>query len=285
MRYGVTLGNMGPCGDPRVIADLAVEVEDAGWDALFIADCVYIAHNGPTPTCDPWIALAAAAARTQRIRLGTMVTPLARRRPWKVARETVSLDRLSGGRLILPVGLGTLDDRGFGGVGEATGTKERAELLDEALAIIAGLWSGKPFGFEGTHYHVEEMQFLPPPMQQPRIPVWVVGAWPRERSLRRALRWDGLLPNVLNPDGTHGELTPERIRDMAIYVAAHRDPGTPFDIVVEGSTPADDPAHAADVVRPYADAGATWWLDAFWHALDDVDGIRRRIAAGRPRVA
>src|SRR6185437_8645693 len=132
---------------------------------------------------------AAMALRTTRVRLGAIISPLSRRRPWKVARETVSLDNLSDGRLILPVGLGALDDGGFGKVGEPTERKTRAELLDESLAILTGLWSGQPFSFSGKHYHLDEMTFTPPPIQRPRIPIWVVGAWPSERSMRRAIRY------------------------------------------------------------------------------------------------
>src|SRR3712207_9376759 len=134
----------------------------------------------------------------------------------------MTLDHLSGGRLVLPVGLGALDDGGFSKVGEPTDRKVRAQLLDESLEILTGLWSGEPFGYRGEHYRLEEMTFLPPPVQTPRIPIWVVGGWPRPKSMARTLRYDGLLPNKLNPDGTFGEVTPNDVREMAAYVAAHR---------------------------------------------------------------
>ncbi|HUS14469.1 MAG TPA: LLM class flavin-dependent oxidoreductase, partial [Chloroflexia bacterium] len=205
MQYGFVI----PGGDVRTLPDLAADAEAAGWDGVFIPDCIAI-EGAPHPEnfgFDPWVVLAAMAMRTERVRLGPMITPVSRRRPWKLARETATVDHLSNGRLILPVGLGALDDSGFGKVGEATDRKTRAALLDEGLAIMAGLWSGKPFEFTGAHYRVEETTFLPPPVQRPRIPVWVVAAWPRPISMHRALRWDGLLPNKMMPDGTMGEVT------------------------------------------------------------------------------
>ena len=233
---------------------------------------------------DPWVTMAAMAMRTQRVRLGAIVSPLSRRRPWKVARETVSLDHLSGGRLIVPVGLGALDDGGFGKVSEPTDRKTRAELLDESLAILTGLWSGEPFQYEGKHYHLDTMTFLPKPVQSPRIPIWVVAMWPSERSMQRALRFDGLLPNVRDANGGPRDVTPDDIREMAAYVAERRNQPTPFDIVMEGETPGDDPAQAAAIVRPFAEAGATWWNESRWGAMSDVELVRTRIQQGPPRI-
>src|SRR5438270_870453 len=192
------------------------------------------------PVFDPWIVLAAMAMRTKRVRIGTMLTAPSRRRPWKLARETVTLDQLSHGRLILPVGLGALEDGGFSKVGEVTDRRQRAELLDESLEILTGLWSGKPFSFQGNHYHVEEMTFLPPPVQSPRIPIWVVGAWPGQKSMQRALRYDGLLPSKITGGDEPAAITAEDIRAMKAYIDAHRSPSTPFDIVQEGETPGED---------------------------------------------
>jgi hypothetical protein len=276
VQYGFVIPN----GDIHTIVELAGEAEEAGWDAVFYWDGICI--EGAGPMYDPWVVLAAMAVRTRRVRLGAMLTPLSRRRPWKVARETVSVDHLSGGRLILPVGLGALDDGGFGKVGEPTDRKTRAELLDESLEILTGLWSGRPFSYQGRHYHLDEMTFLPPPVQSPRIPIWVVGAWPREKSMRRVLRYDGLLPNKITPDGSIGEIEPADIREMAAYVAAHRAATTPFDIVMEGRTPGDDPGKAAEEVRRWADAGATWWLEAMWTAPNTPDDVRTRIRQGPP---
>jgi hypothetical protein len=289
MRYGFVI----PGGDVHEVIALAREAESAGWDGIFIPDCIAIdsALDPDAPGFDPWVTLAAIATQTERVRLGTMITPLSRRRPWKLARETATLDRLSRGRLVLPVGLGALDDGGFGKVGEATDRTTRAELLDESLEIITGLWSGRPFRFEGKHYRLEEMTFQPAPVQSPRIPIWVVGAWPRMRSMRRVLRWDGLLPNKLSEDGSQAEVTREDIRAMRAYVDEHRAAAIPFDIVMEGETPGDDPATAAGIVGPFREAGATWWLESMWSPRvaregwpGAVEGARQRIRQGPPRV-
>jgi alkanesulfonate monooxygenase SsuD/methylene tetrahydromethanopterin reductase-like flavin-dependent oxidoreductase (luciferase family) len=277
MRYGFII----PGGDIHTVADLAAEAEAAGWDAAFYWDGINIQDM---PMYDPWVTMAAMALRTQHVRLGAIVSPLSRRRPWKLARETVSLDHLSGGRLIVPVGLGALDDGGFGKVGEPTDRKTRAELLDESLAILTGLWSGEPFQYDGKHYHLDTMTFLPKPVQSPRIPIWVVAMWPSERSMQRALRYDGLLPNVRGADGAPRDVTPDDIREMAAYVAERRNQSTPFDIVMEGETPGDDPAQAAAIVRPFAEAGATWWNESRWGAMSDVELVRMRIQQGPPRI-
>jgi alkanesulfonate monooxygenase SsuD/methylene tetrahydromethanopterin reductase-like flavin-dependent oxidoreductase (luciferase family) len=261
-------------GDPRTAADLAAEVEAAGWDGAFYWDGIAI---GEVEAYDPWVVMAGMALRTERVRLGAIVTPPSRRRPWKLARETMTLDHLSGGRLVVPVGLGTLDDGAFGNVGEPTDARTRGELLDESLEILEGLWSGQPFAHAGRHYRFGPMTFAPTPVQTPRIPIWVVGAWPHERSMRRVLRYDGIVTQTDRP---------EDIRAIAEYIARERparlgDP--PFEIVVQGRTSPDD-ADAAAVVRPFAEAGATWWIDADWDG-PTVGSLRRRIQAGPPRVA
>jgi alkanesulfonate monooxygenase SsuD/methylene tetrahydromethanopterin reductase-like flavin-dependent oxidoreductase (luciferase family) len=269
MKYGFIVTT----GDPRTVADLAAEAEAAGWDGVFYWDGIAI---GEGDTYDPWIVMAAMAMRTERVRLGAIVTPPSRRRPWKLARETMTLDRLSGGRLVVPVGLGALDDGAFGNVGEPTDARTRAELLDESLDILQGLWSGKPFAFAGRHYGFGPMTFAPPPIQTPRIPIWVVGAWPHERSMRRVLRFDGIVTQTERP---------EDVRAIAEYVARERPPklrDRPFEIVAQGKTRPDD-ADATAVVRRFHDAGATWWIDADWEGATD-ESLRRRILAGPPRL-
>jgi hypothetical protein len=275
MKFGFVL----PRGDARTAAEFAHEAEAAGWDGFFVWEPVW--------GVDAWVSLTAAAMRTERIRLGTMITPLSRMRPWKLASETATLDNLSNGRVILAVGLGAIES-GFEAFGEVTERKRRAELLDEGLDILTGLWAGQPFNYQGKHYTIQETDFYPPapPVQKPRIPIWVVGAWPSRKSMGRALRFDGLLPNVLGEDGKvrMGVATPDEIRAMKNYIQANRDPGTPFDIVVEGETPGDDPVNAAAVVRPYAETGATWWIEALWTA-PDLDPVLRRIQQGPPALA
>ncbi|MFL5778224.1 MAG: LLM class flavin-dependent oxidoreductase [Chloroflexota bacterium] len=269
MRFGIIVN----AGDSREMAELAAEAEAAGWDGVFYFDAIAI---GDWEMYDPWIVLAAMAMRTERVRLGLIVAAPSRRRPWKLARETATLDRLSRGRLVLPVGLGTLDDEGFGNVGEPTEARTRAELLDETLAILDGLWSGEPFGFEGRHYRFEPMTFRPRPVQRPRIPIWVVGAWPHERSMRRVVRWDGIVTQTEDVD---------EIRAIGEYVERERATelhDRPFEIVVQGRTPGHDTTADAETVRPYAEAGGTWWVEADW-GEPTVDSVRRRIQAGPPK--
>jgi hypothetical protein len=256
MKYGFVL----PRGDARSAADFAFEAEAAGWDGFFVWEPVW--------GIDAWVCLTAAAMRTERIRLGTMLTLVSRMRPWKLASETATLDNLSGGRVILAVGLGALDT-GFAEFGEATDRKQRAELMDEGLEILTGLWLGQPFNYQGKHYKIQETKFYPPPppVQQPRIPIWVVGAWPRRKSMQRVMRYDGLLPAVMDENGKvqMGSPEPDDIRQMKAYIDANRTMNTPYDIVVEGETPGDDPQKGAEIVRPYFEAGATWWIEALWN--------------------
>jgi alkanesulfonate monooxygenase SsuD/methylene tetrahydromethanopterin reductase-like flavin-dependent oxidoreductase (luciferase family) len=277
MHYGVII----TAGDPATVADLAAEAEAAGWDGVFYFDAIAI---GSMELYDPWVILAAVAQRTGRVRIGSIITPPARRRPWKLARETMTLDRLSGGRLVLPVGLGVLDDAGFGSVGEPTDIRIRAELLDETLDILVGLWSGRPFRFSGRHYSFDEMTFLPTPIQQPRVPIWVVGVWPRERSMRRAIRWDGIIPQAHDEHGHPADLRPDDVRAIAAYASRERpasERGRPFEIIAQGTSSATDRDAAAATIKPWADAGATWWIEADWQDAT-VESLRRRINAGPP---
>ncbi len=272
MRYGFVF----PGGDAPAALRFGVEAEQAGWDGFFMWEPVW--------GIDPWVTLAAVAARTQRIRLGTMLTPVSRRRPWKLASETATLDALSDGRVILAAGLGA-PETGFANFGEVTDRRIRAELLDEGLEIVTGLWRGQPFNYAGKHYQVQEATFAPPPLpvQQPRIPIWVVGAWPREKSMQRVLRYDGLLPNIMDAEGPHDRVTPQQVAAMKAYVAERRTLTTPFDIVVQGRTPGDDAEAAQAQVRPLAEAGATWWIEAIWDA-PDLDAVLARLRQGPPRV-
>ena len=272
-----------PFGDARMAADMASLAEQHGWDGFFVWEPVW--GN------DAWVMLTAAAMRTERIRLGTMLTPLSRMKPWKLASETATLDNLSGGRVTLAVGLGA-PDTGWEAFGEITDRRTRAELLDEGLDVLTGLWKGQPYAYEGKHYHVKPTDFMvpAPPVQQPRIPIWVVGAWPYPKSMARALRYDGLIPSMFGDDGKAMQATPEALREMLAYVEANRpaeNKGQPFDIIVEGVTPGDDPAKAAEIVRPWVEAGATWWIEALWNLGeqgDPVELMKQRISQGPPRV-
>lgn len=276
MKFGFVL----PKGDARIAAQFARLAEGSGWDGFFVWEPVW--------GIDAWVCLSAAAMVTERVRLGTLLTPLSRMRPWKLASETATLDNLSNGRLILSVGLGAVDT-GFADFGEITDRKTRAELLDEGLEILTGLWSGVPYQHSGVHYRVnlkeDFFQLPPPPVQKPRIPIWVVGAWPRQKSMQRALRYDGLLPNVMGEDGKvrMSPPTAEEIRQMKEYISAHRAQDTPFDIIVEGQTPGDDPKSAAEIVNPYREAGATWWIEALWDVQEEHE-VLARIQQGPPHI-
>src|SRR5215471_13296600 len=222
MRYGLSLPNGGVCGDARFLAELGCLAEEAGWDGVFVEDYIVHQSDGAVPTSDPWIALAAMAVGTRRVRLGTSVTPLSRRRPWKVAREAVAVDQLSNGRFILGVGSGDAGEGGFSRVNEAKSAQERAQLLDEALEIIVGLWSGAPFSYQGQHFQVREMTFLPTPVQTPRIPILVGGGWPLKGPSLRAARYDGCCLYRQHGEGDFADWTPAEVRELRAFVEQHR---------------------------------------------------------------
>ncbi len=261
MNYAIGIVPGGEVGI-HALAEMAQQAEGAGWDGFFIED--YITHwSAPdAPTFDPWVCLAAMAMATKRIRLGAMVTPLSRRRPWKVAREALSLDHLSNGRLILGVGLGGLHDpMNFDRFNEVADLKKRAEMVDEALEIITGLWSGEWFSHQGKHYQVGEVRFRPKPVQEPRIPIWVGGGYPNKGALERAARWDGACPYK----ETHGQgwqdMMPDDVRSLRAYVESKRPAGTAFDICVGGRARLEDWEKDRQHIRLVAEAGATWWME------------------------
>jgi alkanesulfonate monooxygenase SsuD/methylene tetrahydromethanopterin reductase-like flavin-dependent oxidoreductase (luciferase family) len=290
MRFGLGVPPFGLCADLTTLADMAADAERTGWDGIFLWDDVTLSE--PIPVADPWIALAAIALRTRTMRLGATVTPLARRRPWKVAREALTLDHLSQGRLVVGVGLGGGATE-FDNLGEETDPKVRAAMLDEGLAILAGLWTGEPFQYEGTHYHIRAARFLPRPVQTPRIPIWVGGLWPGTAPFRRAARWDGVFP--LGRTESYTEmLSPEAMRAMLNYVQEQRAQAglaeRPFDVVHCGLTAGTDPAADRALVQAYADAGVTWWVEHLvpdrWGTWTDwpLEAMRQRIRQGPPRA-
>jgi len=282
MQYGLALANAGACADPRILAELAELAETAGWDAIFVED--YITHHAARdiPTCDPWIALAAMAPRTERMRLGVSVVPLPRRRPWKVAREAVALDQLSSGRLILGVGLGDGNDISFSGVGEITHARQRAEMLDEALDIIVGLWGGQLFSYDGKHYQVRDLTFLPTPVQQPRIPIWIGGGWPLKGPTRRAAHWDGSCMYRHSYGESWRDWTPADLRAFKADIAQWRDVAAPFDIAVGGRMRGTDWAQERALIGSLAEAGATWWVE--YVAVGELAAMREGVARGPLRV-
>jgi alkanesulfonate monooxygenase SsuD/methylene tetrahydromethanopterin reductase-like flavin-dependent oxidoreductase (luciferase family) len=255
MKYGLSLPQFEAFGDIHRLVDLAQEAEEVGWDGFFIWDHMLF-DDLWRPVVDPWVALAAIAVKTKTIRLGPMVTPLARRRPWKLAREAVSIDHLSRGRLILGIGLGAPEEWEFGFFGEETDAKTRARKLDESLEILQGLLSGELFSFKGEFYNLEEMRFLPKPVQEPNIPIWIGGTWPNKRPIFRAANYDGYFPDaVITP------LSPQDWKVAKSIIADHREKDGHFDLVQYGVTPGDDHAAGAAIIAPYRKAGATWWVE------------------------
>jgi alkanesulfonate monooxygenase SsuD/methylene tetrahydromethanopterin reductase-like flavin-dependent oxidoreductase (luciferase family) len=285
MKFGIYLPNFGPYGDARVLANLAQEAENSGWDGFFIWDHV---AGWTLPMVDPWVALAAIAATTHRIRIGTTVTPLPRRRPWKLAREAVSIDHLSGGRLTLSVGSGG-GEAEWAHLGEQPDPKKRGAMLDEALSVLVGLWSGEPFSYAGQYYHVENAHFLPKPIQQPRIPIWVGGNWPYKAPFRRAAKWDGAFP-LFSVWENEEELA--QLDDMVSYVKSRRELEQPLEIIMIGVTQDPEDKEGVTMIKQRADLGLTWWLESMTpyradKGYDDewpVDAMRERILQGPPQL-
>jgi alkanesulfonate monooxygenase SsuD/methylene tetrahydromethanopterin reductase-like flavin-dependent oxidoreductase (luciferase family) len=260
MKYGFIL-----TGNLKEIVELAQEAEEAGWDGIFLPDDWMTA----------WIKLTAIAMRTQRVALGTMLTPLPEQSPWYVAAQTAILDQLSSGRVIFTAGLGVLDLDKFGW----QENKERAQRLDEALEILNSWWQGesvRTFTYEGRYYHLQEMRAdvdwrTHQPLQKPRIPIWVIGG-AKQSQLHRAARWDGAVISG----------TPEELQKRKIAIEKLRSSTTMLDIVVEGETPPDDPARAAAIVHPYIESGATWWLESMWEGVTRTYDMQTRIRSGPP---
>jgi alkanesulfonate monooxygenase SsuD/methylene tetrahydromethanopterin reductase-like flavin-dependent oxidoreductase (luciferase family) len=270
VRFGINVPNYGGYADVRRLAELAGLAEATGWDGFFIWDHI---HWTQRPMIDPWVALTAVALSTSRVRIGTMVTPLPRRRPWKLARETVTLDHLSGGRLTLGVGLGFPPDEEYERLGEDPDARRRARRLDEGLDVLTGLWSGEPFSYDGEEFKIHNAHFLPKPLQQPRIPVWIAGMWPNRAPFRRAARWDGAFPL-----GEAGLLSVHEFAEAVDYTRQHRDSDAPFDIATGAIIP-DDRAQARDTVAAFEAAGATWLIQS---DPEDIDWLTKYVAKGPP---
>lgn len=261
------------------MAGLAAAAEEAGWDAVFLED--YIVYPGPAgiPTYDPWVVLAAMAMATTRIRLGTLVTPVSRRRPWKLAMEATTLDHLSGGRVILGAGAGDPTEASFTAVGESFSRQEAAARLDEALELIARLWEGPPVTFHGAYFRTDGLRLSPPPVQQPRIPIWVGGDWLLPGVRRRLPRWDGSCAYRGRP-GTpeSGPLDADEVRELVAWITRERGTVDGYEICVGGRPRDPDLAREREYLASLAEAGATWWQE--WPGPGDLDRTRRAVAAG-----
>ena len=285
MQYALNVPNGGDWSGPTRLGELAQLAEESGWDGVFLEDYIVWQSEQDVPTYDPWISLAVMAMKTKRVRLGTNVTPLARRRPWKVAREAVTLDYLSNGRITLGVGLGDTgesvgSDVSFTHFGEVTDAKRRAQILDEALDVIVGLWSGEPFYYDGKYFQVKEVKFLPRPIQMPRIPIWVGGGWPLKGPTQRAARWDG---SRLYKHRT-GSMMPDDIRALQAFVKQKRGSLEKYDIVVSINRQNSDGEEGRTYVSSLAEAGATWCAEYLPPSIGDLATVYAYIARGPLRI-
>ena len=276
LRYGLILPDFGKALHPTDLVDLAGEAEDYGWDGFFLWDHM-VEWNSRTPVYDAFTCLAAIATNTKHIRIGTAVTPIPLLKPWIIARQTITLDHLSNGRLILGVGLGTKESCDYERFGEPGDNKTLAEKLDESLVIIKGLWSGKPFRYSGKHYLLKDPIFLPHSIQKPRIPIWVAGYWPRKGPLRRAAKWDGVIP--LRFPGNLLEL--DELRTLVEYIKKLRENADNFAVAIIGST--QNPRNVEKVER-FASAGMTWWFENLYAKKDSLNSMRKRIRLGPPQL-
>jgi len=285
MRYGFVV----PYADSREFAELAAVGEQHGWDGIFTWEAVF--------GVDAWVSLAAAAMSTERIRLGTLLTPVPRVRPWDLASKVGTVERLSNGRVILGAGLGALHE-GWTAFEADEGRRVRAEKLDEGLAIYDGLMKGQPFAYDGKHYSAQPTDFMlpAPPVQQPRPPVWVVGAQvvgrDRQPSLARAARWDGLLPQIISPTDRDKPTTVESLAEIVALTRAEREqaglPWEGYDVVLEADSYGEFVTTEPKDPAAWAEAGATWWIESWWSLERGTAGLaelRRRIESGPPAAA
>jgi len=245
-----------------------VEAEKSGWDGFFVLDHIQYSGDESVPITDPWVALTAIALKTDRVRIGTLVTPVPRRRPWKLARETVSIDHLSHGRLTLGVGLGAPVETDFAPFGEDGETRIRAAKLDEGLEVLTGLWSGERFSYEGKYTAVHNVQFLPRSLQTPRIPIWVAGRWPRRQPFLRAARWDGAFPLGL---ARGSKLSPEELGQVRSLIQTHRKDTSRYDLVATSG--ADGLVEDQQTLRAYAAEGVTWWMQDLRRWCNSYDDL------------
>jgi alkanesulfonate monooxygenase SsuD/methylene tetrahydromethanopterin reductase-like flavin-dependent oxidoreductase (luciferase family) len=277
--FGVFVPNLGEFGDCRRLVELAQTAESAGWDGFFIWDTLLMDLEASLEIVDPWIALAVVAAATTRLRIGPLLTPLARRRPWKVARETTTLDRLSDGRLVFGAGTGGAPHADFQAFGEDPDARTRAAGLDSGLDVLTRLWTGEPTEVVNGPDALTIPGFRPTPVQRPRPPVWIGASWPNRAPLRRAARWDGVFPQL--PDGA--TLPPDRLTELVAYVAEQRGSMDDFDVVISGGTSTDQD-EAWSCLEPHVRAGMTWWLEEASPIVDrSLSEMRARIVAGPPR--
>jgi probable F420-dependent oxidoreductase len=272
MHFAIEVVPFGDYADPRNVLRLAQAAEAAGWKGLFTWD--HIGFVWGAPASDPWVTLSAVAAVTERLKLGFSITPLPRRRPQVVAQALSSLDLLSQGRVIFGVGLGGVAEE-YTAFGEPGEVKTRAAMLDEGLEVLDRLWSGEAVSYHGKYYTVENLTFTPLPAQRPRIPVWVGGDSPP--AMRRAARWDGWIPIVVDEQG-NTLVAPEQLAEKIAAIRLLRPAGAPFDVLISGYTEPGSRGRADD----YAAAGVTWWMESLHGYRGDMEAMLRRVKEGPP---
>lgn len=270
MHFGIEVVPFGPYSDPRAVVELAQAAEAAGWEAITLWDHVLF----PYGTGDPWVTLAAVAAKTQRIKLCTDVSPLPRYSPHVLARTLIALDILSQGRVILGAGAGV--DFDFTPVDPTSSPRRRAEILDESLEILAHLLAGEASSHQGQHFTFENVRLVPGPVQRPRIPLWIGGD--SQPAYRRAAKWDGWVIGTID-EQQHITLTPAQVGERVAAIRHHRTSDAPFAVAVTGATAPGNDA----LPRAYADAGATWWFESLFASRGSHAEMLARIAAGPPR--
>lgn len=273
MKFAFSFANFGYLADPLVLANLAVDAENSGWDAVFLWDHVNWVDMGDH--VDPWIALGLIADRTTSVLIGTAITPMARRRPTKLAREILTLHQLSGGRFVFGTGNGVWPSE-FDDLGDASDLKVRAEILDEGLALLKLLCSGKPIEHNGAYFTVKAQSFTPNLVE---IPIWLAATWPNRKPFRRAAGFDGVM--AVNQDFVT-PLTISEVKEISNYIALNRDGSQPFNLSVALSTSEDV---QADIQRAlaYEAAGANWWQDSAYPPSETLEALQARIRRGPPR--
>jgi luciferase-like monooxygenase len=267
MRRGIFVSNIGTYADPGTVADLGVAAEEAGWEALLIWD--HLGFVWGPPAADPWITLAAVAARTEKLIVGTDITPLPRRRPHVLAHQVATLDALSGGRVVFGAGIGGVPEE-FARFGEQDDARSRAEMLDEGLEVVSRLWSGEEVTHHGRHYVVDRVRLAPAPARG-KIPTWIGGN--SRAALRRAARWDGWAADTA--DMKQMVVTPDELAEKLVDLHGMRESEAHFDVAVFGYSEPGDQLQGA-----YELAGATWWLEYFHDQRCPLEAARRRIEAG-----
>jgi len=263
MKFGLAL----PYNQTVNIVQWAQLAEEQGWDGLFLGDAIWCE--------DPMIALAAAAVVTNRIRLGVIVVPVPLRRPWKLASESLALDHLSAGRLILGLATGAVWMGWQSFPDEVSDDKTRREMLDETIDILTLLFQSKQFDYDGHQYHVKltllnEIYYPPKPVQLPRIPLWTPAIWPSGKSMQRAFKCNGVILEKKSQPGEIEEIMPGDVQEAQEYIVANRPGSTPYDIVVIGKSFDLDRSQQQDKVKQYKEAGATWWIEALWEATPET---------------